>query len=165
MAIAAAVLVTTLGGDDDQGDTLTSSQPNGYTMQYPSNWRALPAAELENLSPQPLALIRRKDGEGLVIIREAGRAPGDFTSFTSQLTKRLDGRLPDFQKRTSRRVKIRAGRALFYSYIRRDKGTVNTIVLVPAGKRSYTINTVSGGRAKDAAREIATMILSFDVPH
>ena len=49
------------------------------------------------------------------------------------------------------------------SYIRKKKGTVQSVVVIPAGNRTYTLNTVSRGGANDVAREIGRMIVSFDV--
>ena len=96
-------------------------------------------------------------------IRRQKRAPRDFRGLSAELTRTLGDRLPDFQKASSRIVRIRAGRAFMYSYIWTRKGTVHTAVIVPAGERSYAINTVSPGGADKAAREIARIILSFDV--
>jgi hypothetical protein len=58
-------------------------------------------------------------------------------------------------------VKTAGGNAFFYSYIRKKKGTVHTVVVVPDGDRSYALNTVSKGGQEKTAREIANMILSF----
>jgi hypothetical protein len=40
---------------------------------------------------------------------------------------------------------------------------VHAVVIVPAGKRSYALNSVSRGGADDVAREVARIILSFKV--
>ena len=101
------------------------------------------------------------DDTGFVILRKEKQAPKDFNGFAAGLTKDLDKRIPDFQKRSSKLVNISAGKAFFYSYIRKQKGTVHTIVLVPAGKQSYVLNTVSSGSSTAVAREIARIILTF----
>jgi len=59
-------------------------------------------------------------------------------------------------------VKLRSGTALFTSYIRKKTGTVQSVVVVPAGSRTFTINTISRGGANGVAREIGKMIVSFD---
>jgi hypothetical protein len=38
---------------------------------------------------------------------------------------------------------------------------VHTVVLVPNGKQSYVLNTVSRGGSEDVARQVARIILSF----
>jgi hypothetical protein len=91
-----------------------------------------------------------------------GQAPREFKKFSADLTRELDRRLPDFQRRSSRVVRVRSGSAFFYSYVRRRKGTVHTVTVVPAGNRSFAVDTVTPGGDEQAAREAAQMILSFD---
>ena len=105
--------------------------------------------------------MRSGDGSGFVFVRREGKVPKNFKAFSTQFTRELDARLPDFQKRSARIVKTAGGNAFFYSYIRKKKGTVHTVVVVPDGKRSYALNTVSKGGEEKTAREIANMILSF----
>ena len=38
---------------------------------------------------------------------------------------------------------------------------MHTVVLVPNGKQSYVLNTVSSGGSEQVARQIARIILSF----
>jgi len=149
------------GGDDSNKGELKGSSENNFTLSYPSAWRPLSSKELAKLPGHPLAVVRRKDGKGFVVLRKEGRAPKNLTSFSGDLTKALDKRIPDFQKRSSKTIKIGAGNAFFYSYIRKSKGTVHTVVLVPNGKQSYVLNTVSSGGSEAVARQIARIILSF----
>ena len=106
--------------------------------------------------------MRREDGKGFLVIRREGKPPASIEAFTKDLDKEFAKRLPDFQKRTTRSLKIRAGQAYFYSYIRKRKGTVHSVVLVPAAKGSYVLNTVARGGEEDVARELGRMIVSFD---
>jgi hypothetical protein len=149
------------GGDETKGGQLKGSSKGAFTLSYPQSWRPLSRDDLDKLPGNPLAVVRRKDGKGFLVLRRENRAPKSFSTFSGDLTKALDKRIPDFQKRSSRTIKIRAGNAFFYSYIRKSKGTVHTVVVVPAGKRSYVLNTVSRGGAQDVARQIASIILSF----
>jgi hypothetical protein len=164
LALAAFLVVNAL--DDDgktSGGQLTGSSKDAFTLSYPEPWRPLSQKELDRLPGNPLAVVRREDGKGFVVLRREKRAPKTFGSFSSDLTRALDRRVPDFKKQSSRTVRIGAGKAFFYSYIRKRKGTVHTVVIVPAGKRSYALNTVSPGGAEDVARQIARIILSFKV--
>jgi len=164
-ALAAAVLFAILaltGGDGDKAGKLEGSSEDAFTLNYPKGWRPLSGKELGALPGHPLAVLRRENRSGLVMLRREGRAPDSFREFSSDLTGELDRRIPDFQKRTSKVVKIRAGSAFFYSYIRKRKGTVHTVLVVPAENRSYALNTVSPGGDEKVAREIARIILSFD---
>lgn len=168
-AVALAVLAVVLGvkafTDDGGGKSgqLEVSGSDSFKLNYPSRWQPLSGEELEALPGRPLAVLRRKDGEGFVVVRRQKRAPRDFRSFSTDLTRALDKRVPDFQRQSSRTIRVRAGSAFFFSYIRKRKGTVHTVVLVPAGERSYALNTISPGGAEDVAREVARIILSFDL--
>jgi hypothetical protein len=163
--LAAAILFAVMaltGGDGDKAGKLEGSSEDAFTLNYPKGWSPSSGEELDALPGRPLAVLRRENRTGLVMLRREGRAPAGFREFSSSLTRELDRRIPDFQKRTSRVVKIRAGSAFFYSYIRKRKGTVHTVLVVPAGNRSYALNTVSQGGDETVAREIARIILSFD---
>ena len=59
-------------------------------------------------------------------------------------------------------MKVRAGKAYFYSYIRKSNGTVNSVTIAPAPKGTFTLNGVAKGGEKDVAREMGRMIVSFD---
>jgi len=164
LALAAFVVVNSIDGDGkgSQGQ-LKGGSKDAFTLTYPASWRPLSQEEIDRLPSSPLAVVRRKDGKGLVVLRREKRAPRNFSAFSADLTRALDRRVSDFQKRSSRTIKVRAGSAFFYSYIRKTKGTVHTVALVPAGARSYVLNTVSPGGAEDVARQIARIILSFNV--
>ena len=115
------------------------------------------------LPGKPLAVLRREGGAGYIVLRREKRAPRSFAQFSSDLTRELDKRVPDFQKQSSRhRAASAPGEAFFYSYIRAQRGTVHSVLVVPAGERSYVFNTVSRGGAEKVARETARIILSFD---
>jgi hypothetical protein len=162
VALGAFFLIKGLGdGDGSDSGTLKGSSKNGFTLSYPSSWRPLSKNELAKLPGNPLAVVRRKDGKGFIVVRREKRAPASFGAFSTQLTSALEKRVPDFQKRSSKTVKLSAGKAFLYSYVRKSRGTVHAVVIVPAGKRSYAINSVSRGGADDVAREVARIILSF----
>ncbi len=157
-AVAVAVLVASGGNDEGK---LTGPGSANFSLEYPDGWQKLSASELGNSPGSPIAGVRSGDSSGFVFVRREGRAPQNFDAFSSQFTRELDQRLPDFQKRSARIVKTAGGNAFFYSYIRKRKGTVHTVVVVPDGDRSYALNTVSKGGQEKTAREIANMILSF----
>jgi hypothetical protein len=167
-AVLAAVVVAAfvLLGDDESGDkggTITGSPESAFRITYPPSWRPLSKEELEALPAQPMAVLRREDGKGFVVIRrEKGRPVRNFTQLKRDLTRELKERVPDFKQRSGKTVQIRAGTAFFASYIRKRTGTVHSIVVVPAGSKMFTLNTVSRGGADDVAREIGRMIVSFD---
>jgi hypothetical protein len=164
LLVAGVLAVNALTGDDDKsGGQLEGSSRDSFTLSYPEGWRPLSKKRLAALPGNPLAVLRRRDGKGYVVLRREKRAPHSFAQFSGDLTRELKQRVPDFQKQSSRIVKISAGNAFFYSYIRRQRGTVHSVLVVPAGDQSYAINSVSQGGAEKVARETARIILSFDL--
>ena len=160
VAIAAVVLALALTGGGD--GRLKGSSDDTFNLSVPEGWRALSQEELATLPGKPAAVVRREDGKGFLVIRREGKPPASIEQFSKQLDGEFQKRVPDFQKRTTRTLKIRAGRAFFYSYIRRKKGTVHGVVLAPAPKGSYVLNTVARGGEDEVARDLGKMIVSFD---
>jgi hypothetical protein len=161
LAILATVALLSLAGGDDR-TTVTGPAGNDYRVLLPDGWRSLGSARLTKLPRQPVGVLRRDDGRGLVVIRREGRPPASFSTFAKELDREFERRLPDFQRRSVRALRINAGRAWFYSYIRTRSGTAHSVVLVPADGGSYVLNTVARGGEQAVAKEIGGMIISFE---
>ncbi len=162
LAAALFLLVTAITGDSKDAPAVKGSSDASFKLNVPENWVTVGGKELEKVPDKPLTVVRRKDGLGYLIVRQEGVAPKSFEAFTRQLDKEFKQRIPDFQRRSVRTLKVAAGPAFFYSYIRRKQGTVNSVVIVPNGERSYTINSVAKGGEDDVAKELGKMIVSFD---
>ena len=162
--VVAAIVYALIGAlSGPEQPTAVAGPANApFRVNVPNSWRTFTQAELSALPGDPVAVMRRKDGKGFLVVRQEGKSPKSFESFTSELDRELERKLPDFQKRTGRTLQIKAGPAFFYSYIRKRGGTVHTVVVVPAGNRSYALNTVAQGGEDDVAKEIGRMIVSFD---
>ena len=160
LAAGAFFLVRTIAGDGAE----TVKDPSGasFKLNVPEGWQSAGDKELARVEGKPLALVRRKDGLGFVIVRREGAAPKSFEAFTRQLDREFKQRIPDFQRRSVRTFEVAAGPAFFYSYIRKKQGTANSVVIVPNGERSYVLTGVVRGGKKEAARELAQIIVSFD---
>jgi hypothetical protein len=153
------VAVALLTGGPGSG---TVSGSNTFDISYPETWSPLSKGKLASLPGHPLAVLRRSDGQGLVVIRsEAGAPPADLNKLGADVARQLKRRDPRLKVHTQKLVKIRSGEARFTSYLSK-KGTVQSVVVVPAGKHTFTINTFSRGGADSVAREIGKMIVSFD---
>jgi hypothetical protein len=167
--IAAAVLavallaffgVRALTGGPDTVSGGSASAP--FKVAVPEGWKALPSDKLASMPGKPLGVIQREDGTGFLVVRQDGKAPKSFDAFTKDLDKEFKKRVPDFQKRSTRTLKIKAGGAFFYSYIRKNAGTVHSVVLIPGPKGSYVLNTVAKGGEDQVAKELGRMIVNFD---
>ena len=162
IAVGAFLLINALGGDDEETESVTGVSGDELSLEVPDGWTRLSGDELESLPGDPLAVFRREDGEGLVIVNaQRGRA-GKFTLVARQLDRRLERRIPDFRKVRSRTVRVEAGTALLYSYARRRRGTAHTLIVVPAGDHSYTINAAVPAGSQEAAQQAGKIIFSFD---
>ena len=169
VAIIAAVVIAVIAltGDDDGGTgggttTVNGPADNEFTLQVPAGWTAVSADQLEAVPGKPLAVVRREDKKGLVVVNVQ---PGKVKNFDAQvrtLDRRLGKAIPDFQKVGARVVDVKAGKALLYSYARRERGTAHTLLVVPAGDRSYSVNGAVPAGEDDAAREMGSILLSFD---
>jgi hypothetical protein len=58
-------------------------------------------------------------------------------------------------------VPVGGAEGLLYTFVRPASGQVQSIVVAPAGDRSYTLDLVADGDAPDVARELASMVRSF----
>jgi len=162
--VALATVALVLGrllADDDPAD-LVGPAAAPFRVELVEGWLTTPEEELRALPGAPLGIARNEEGKGLLLVGLEERSPRNFEAFTERLDRELDRRFPDFERRGARRLRVRAGPAYYYSYVRRRRGTVHSIVIVPAGGRSYTLNTVARGGADDVARDLGRMIVSFD---
>lgn len=168
LAIIAAVVigVIALTDDDDSdtggGTTTVTGPADEFTLQVPAGWTEVPADQRQAVPGEPLVVLRREDQQGLIVVNVQ---PGKIKSFDSQvrvLDRRLKKAIPDFEKVGARIVTVKAGKALLYSYARKERGTAHTLLVVPAGDRSYSLNAAVPAGAKDAAQEVGQILLSFD---
>jgi len=173
LAIIAAVAigVIVLTGDDDSdsggggGGTTTATGPSGneFTLQIPDGWSEVAADKRQGLPGDPLMVLQRDDQKGLVVVNVQQGKVKNFDKQVKTLDRRLNKAIPDFKKVNARIVNVKAGKALLYSYARQERGTAHTLLVVPAGDKSYTVNGAIPAGENDAAAEMGAILLSFDV--
>ena len=83
-AVAAFSVVTALTGEDSVEGP---NKENAFKVVLPEGWRAFSEDELARAPGRPLAVMRREDGTGFLVVRRSGRLPKDLSSFTKQLDK------------------------------------------------------------------------------
>ena len=165
LVLAAAVAAFLLLRDDGDGtDTVKGPPQAQFTMLKPDGWSETSESELAKLPGRPLAVLRRKKGGGLVVVNAQARFKSDLDKLGAELDKRLKKSIPDFRKVGVRKVRVKAGEALLYSYARTRRGTAHTLLVVPVGRRSFTVNAAVPAGAKEAARDVGRMLQSFDTP-
>jgi hypothetical protein len=168
VAVAAAIAVVVVGavvlfgGDGDDEATVTGPAGREFTLLRPEGWIEVGAEERDLIPGEPLAVMRRETGEGLVTVNAPARREQDVDAIAAELDRRLGKALPDFRKVTARVVRVEAGRALLYSYVRTKKATAHTLLVVPGPDVTYTVNAVVPAGAEDAARDVGQILNSFD---
>jgi len=162
VAVAAGV-VWSLLPSGSRTLTLTGSAPNTFTMQYSSKWKLLSAEEAAKFATHPIDVLARNDGRGVFQLRRDRSANGvDALKLARGVNAALKARLPDYQLVSAQVVQTSAGRILFYTYLRSQRGTLHTITIIPAGTApSYVIDTVSNPAATDVSAQILEMVRSF----
>lgn len=162
VTVAAVVFLLVRGSGD--GTKTLGGGVAPFSLEYPESWKTFDRTELAAFKNPPAAVLRQRNGKGILVIRVEKPFGGNLQKFAVDLREELDERIPDFREVRARVIKVRAGNAFFYSYVREKRGSVHTIVVVPAGnERSYVLSTVSQPGANDVAREIGEMITSFSL--
>lgn len=131
-----------------------------FTLTLPANWRSLSIAKLTSQGPA-IAGYERSDGRALVVIRRAAPLPSITQKFVKSLDAQFKKKLADYQPVAARIITTKAGAVFFFSYIRRKKGTLDTVVLVPAGDHSFVLDSISNPNSTPAARDVGAIINSF----
>ena len=164
-AIALVVIgaVVVLGGDDDEEATVKGPPGHDFTLLRPDGWTEVGAEERSLIPGNPLAVMRRAKGEGLVTVTAPADREQDVDAIAAELDRRLAKAIPDFRKVAARVVRVEAGRALLYSYVRTKKATAHSLLVVPGPDLTYTVNAVVPAGAEDAARDVGEILNSFDV--
>ena len=135
----------------------------GFTLRYPSTWTRLTSVQLAQLRQAPVAALLRRDGTGLVTVRRIGPIHELSAALVRSLDLQFARRLPDYHRLAAKFITIRAGRAFFFSYLRAGQGSLHTIVVVPAGARSYTIDATENPDKHQTAVDVGRIIGSFAV--
>jgi hypothetical protein len=167
--VAAVVVAIVVGGGGSSNSTLTAGGPVGsaptapaFNVTFPSSWSAVPASQLSAYAGNPVAVLLRQGRTGLIVVTRARSNPKlGLTTLGSTLSKAIASRFPDAKTVTVKLVKVRSGDAFYYAFIRTKAGTVNALLVVPAGAITYELNSVVPGNQPDAAREVGQIFLSF----
>jgi hypothetical protein len=161
-AATAAVLLASGASNSDSEPRAKELRGQGFALAYPGGWAPLPAEQLAKIDGRPVAVVRRADGAGTVVVRRKA-APKDqsLRALTRGLTAGLERRFPDFRFVSARVVPIRGGDAFLYTFTRTSAKTAQSIALVRVGAANYTVDGVARTGDPRAAREVAAIVRSF----
>ena len=161
LAVAGVAALLHFGKGHD-GAAVGAKKGSPFTIARPQGWQQVAPAKLATLKGHPLAVLRQGDGKGLVVVNSRAKADKSLRGITTELDRQLSKRLSDFKRLSARTISVKAGQAFLYTYLRRSKGTVNTVVVVPTRDRTYVLNAIVPTGARRTARQVGAMLASFD---
>jgi hypothetical protein len=158
-AALAAGLVVGLGGDSHGSRAHARvnefrAADGSFRVSYPAGWKATAIGSTA-------AVIQRSDRNGLVLVRERPALKGTLSSLVKNLPSELRKRFPDFHPVGASVAKLATGPAVVYTFVRAKAGKVQTIVIAPTARRSYTLEVVAPGKARDAVRQAGGIVRSL----
>ena len=106
-------------------------------------------------------MLQRADKRGVVVIRERAAVTTPLSDLAEQLEAKLRRQFADFEPAGARLTTVGGDERLVYTFVRSRANQVQSVVVAPAGDRSYTLDLVADGDAPDVARELAGMVRSF----
>jgi hypothetical protein len=133
----------------------TWKAPDGsYSIATPRGWKAV-------ANGSAATVLERADKRGVVVIRRRPPVTEPLEQLATKLERKLRRQIADFQPAGSRVATVGGGEGLVYTFVRPRANQVQSVVVAPAGERSYTLDLVADGDAPDVARELAGMVRSF----
>lgn len=148
--------------DSDSSGEVHGPAGAPFTIDVPSGWDSLPADELAALPGSPLAVIRQTDGTGVIIVNTQPQTNASLSQLSEEVQRNLKKTIPDFKLAGAQTITVPAGEAASISYARTSRGTANTLLVVPADGRIYTLNSVVPAGENGAAQEAGEILKSFD---
>jgi hypothetical protein len=153
--VLALCLALTGGGAAEPAKAATWTPRDGaYEIAMPRGWKAA-------ASGSAATVIERADKRGVVVIRKRGAVTEPLDALAAKLERRLRKQVADFRPAGSRVATVGGAQGLVYTFVRSRSNQVQSVVVAPAGDRSYTLDLVADGDAPDVARELAAIVRSF----
>lgn len=154
----------TVSGSNEVTGPADVQGPSGtpFSLTLPSGWKALSQEGLSRLPGSPVAVMQQTNGSGVLIINTQPASSASVAAVGKTVEQKLRTTIPDFKLVGAGPFNLEAGQAFQISYARTKAGTANTLVVVPAGGRIYTLNSVVPGGDQDAVKQAIDMIKSFN---
>ncbi len=157
-ALVLALVLAVGGGDakpvSAKPRAIWNAPDGSYSIATPKGWKAV-------ASGSAATVLQRTDKRGVVVIRERAAVTAPLDELAAKLESRLRRQFADFEPAGMRLATVGGAQGLVYTFARPQANQVQSIVVAPAGNRSYTLDLVADGDAPHVARELAGMVRSF----
>jgi hypothetical protein len=145
------------------GNTVHGPSGTPFTITLQPGWNAVPQDQLSQLPGSPVAVIQQSpNGAGVLIINTQPPSSATVAAVGKKVEDKLRHSVPDFKLIGAGPLNLAAGQAFQISYARTKAGTADTLVVVSAGGRIYTLNSVIPGGDQAAVKQAIAMIQSFN---
>ena len=162
LAVIAVTVVALRPQTDDSAPARYRAADGAFSLALPDGWRALRGAELRAVPSAPAAVLRRTDGQGVVVVHELPALKRSSRSLTRDLTVQLQRRFRGVQPVSARTVALPGGPAYVYTFARPAARRVQSIAVAPRAGRTFTLDAVAGAGSRDVAAEVGAILRSFD---
>jgi hypothetical protein len=158
-AAVASILLFALGSGGKTpaavAKAATYTAPGGaFALTYPAGWHATAAGA-------GAVAIQRGDRSALVTVRESAALKGSLAKLAQGLPAELRKRFTDFQPIGAHAVRLNTGPALVYTFARAKSAKIETMVVAPTAKHTFTLIVVAKPGAKQAAFEAGGIVRSL----
>jgi hypothetical protein len=158
VAVALGVVAGTSGsGSHPRAHARASSYVAGdhsFRLTVPAGWHATPVGATA-------AVVERSDRRGVVLVREHAALKGTLANLVKGLPAQLKKRFPDFRPVGASVAKLSTGPAVVYTFVRTKAHKVQSIVIAPTARRTFTLEIVAPASAHDAARQAGQIVRSL----
>ena len=162
LAVIAITVVALRPQSDDSVRARYRAADGAFSLALPDGWRALRGAELRAVPSAPAAVLRRTDGQGLIVVHELPALKRSSRSLTRNLTAQLQRRFRGVRPVSARTVALPGGPAYVYTFARPAARRVQSIAVAPRAGRTFTLDAVAGAGSRDVAAEVGAILRSFD---
>ena len=148
-----------------RAQTISGPPETPYRLHYPGGWRKVPKGELQKQPEPPAAAVRNPEGGGLVTLTIRGPLAYPLPKMREDFLGVLAEKYADHELDivTSQDIQTSAGVGMYTSWVLRDQGRVYGHLTVQVGEHSYTLDGTLPVGASEIAREVGSIIWSFEV--
>lgn len=125
-----------------------------FSVNYPAGWKATPVGN-------SAAVIERADHRGVVLVSEHPALRRKLPSVVKDLPAQLAKRFPDFRPVGASVARLSTGPAVVYTFVRTKANKVQTIVVAPTPRRTFTLEAAAPAGAHAAARQAGQIVRSL----